>query len=332
MAISALDAAKAAQPRPSDPPPMSPRVSAGISAIAKEPDGALAFVHFDDARGWQQVKPGASDQAIPITDLPEYAIGGDGAWHLIKSDSSAEPPKLDGRYLLDENNQPIGLIAEVNHQPVKDVADLERKLAALPPGTKVEFTVWDHGTKVALTRTLPQPRPIDDQSPYALRNLNAKDQKELADWAGIIHKNAWLLPKAPIEKAAWLALGKAVENAVATGDWHEVDAMVGQNPKLRSEVIHDLHAWHAYWATHPAQAAKPKPAPDQAAIRAAITKRENAKMAIDAANNKALKYASSTPEWGEAHKNGVDATKLFNEANAELKKLGVTDAQLEALG
>ena len=36
--------------------------------------------------------------------------------------------------------------------------------------------------------------------------------------------------------------------------------------------------------------------------------------------------------WEKASKKGVDATKRFNGANAELKKLGVTDAELEAVG
>lgn len=85
------------------------------------------------------------------------------------------------------------------------------------------------------------------QAPQELKNLDETDKKDLKEWAAIIHKNPWLLPKNPADRAAWLELANAVDNAVATGDWSLPDGIAGQNPKVGEQIGQSMNSWHAYW-------------------------------------------------------------------------------------
>jgi len=87
-------------------------------------------------------------------------------------------------------------------------------------------------------------------------NLNETDKKDLKEWAAMIHRSPWLLPKNPADKAAWLELAKSVEDAVRTGDWSVPDRIAGEKPKLGEQITQAMRSWDAY--SHNAKVAAAK--------------------------------------------------------------------------
>ncbi len=260
MAIDPAHAAAADRYQPSGNPPPPAQVSPGIGGVAMIA-GQPAYVFNNDKHAWEPYAakaPNMAGQGVRLSELPEYQWT-DNAWHLVRG-ATEGPKNFDGRYLLDEKGKGIGLILEVDHRHIGNVDDLTRELAAVAPGSKVDFTVLDDGKPVTISRVVghaqaqpepqAQPRPQPSIAAVAsrgLQNLNETDQKELKGWAAIIAKDPWLLPKNAEEKAAWLELAAAVNNAVKSGDWKSVDEIAGRNPKLGDRITHEVNKWQAYW-------------------------------------------------------------------------------------
>ncbi len=145
--------------------PTSNKVPSGISAIATQ-DGEPIYVYTDK---WEPVRPGTLD-GIPVSQLPEYTMGDDKAWHCTNDPQSGDLANLEGRYLLVRTGQRL-LVTAVDHQHIADVHDLEAKLAAVPPGTKVEFSVLDDGQKAVIVRTVGKPKDSAHLSASELSKL-----------------------------------------------------------------------------------------------------------------------------------------------------------------
>lgn len=207
-------------------------VSPGLAdgTIARDANGRAIYVLSDghwepyDARR----APKSDVAAISVRDLPgfEYRIDPGGKWRLLtRGDLLKEvyEPMVDasskaGRSPIDEH--------------VVDGLDVDKDGPSAPASSST-------------------------QARQELKNLDETDKKNLQEWATMIHKNPWLLPKNPADKAAWLELANAVDNAIATGDWSLPDG-IADNKKLGEQISRAMRSWDA-WPAHRAEVAAPAP-------------------------------------------------------------------------
>jgi serine protease Do len=126
------------------------------------------------SRGWLGV------QIQPVTkDIAESLGLSEPAGALVVSPQEGSPGQKAGIKNGD-------VVTAVNGDTIKDPRDLARRIAAMPPGTKVEVAIWRNGKSQPLTvelGTLPaeQKASADDNSPAPAEPQQPASEKALAD-------------------------------------------------------------------------------------------------------------------------------------------------------
>jgi serine protease Do len=126
------------------------------------------------SRGWLGV------QIQPVTkDIAESLGLSEPAGALVVSPQEGSPGQKAGIKNGD-------VVTAVNGDTIKDPRDLARRIAAMPPGTKVDVAIWRNGKSQPLTvelGTLPaeQKASADDNSPAPAEPQQPASEKALAD-------------------------------------------------------------------------------------------------------------------------------------------------------